>query len=188
MMRRRRRAPDFNAMVENDREEQLNTLADALAAEQGDAPEAERLTSEQEDYLWHWVDPNVRPEHLAQVGVQAEQKYGQETEEDGRPSWTPEQVQMAVQAAQQRALTPYRYDVIGDGRLELDEVWKNAERMRRRHQDCAECTAVAIRKAGMLAAPPMPAPMMPPAGGGGQAGPWTPATGEEPAPPMAGMM
>lgn len=191
MARRSRRTqkPDFYAMLAEDRERLLDTLAAGLAAEQGDAPGTERLTTQDEDYLWHWPDPNATPDLLMQAGEQARQKYGQEANPDGTPVWTPQQVEMAVQAAQQQAFTPYRFNVIGAGRLDPEQVWANAATIRKRHQDCVECQTVAMKKAAMLM-PPMPEPMMPPAGAemAMSAGQWQPATGEEPSPPMTGVM
>src|SRR6266568_1132667 len=118
-MSSRRARPDYYTLLQQDREQQLDTMARALAAEQGMAPGTTRATTAEEDYLYHWVDPLVTPDHLATIAQQTSDQLGQQKTPQGQPMWTTDQVNTEVKAQQQRAVTPYRFQMIESGRPDL---------------------------------------------------------------------
>jgi hypothetical protein len=139
----RRQRADYYTLLEQDREQQLTAMAHALAAEQGMAPGTKHANQTEEDYLYHWTDPLVTPDHLAQIAQQTTQEWSQKTDDQGQPLWTPQQIAMEVAAQQQRALTPKRFDLIETGRPDPEEQWAFAQRLAKRHGDAGSCPTCA---------------------------------------------
>lgn len=135
----RRKSADYYTLLNEDREQQLDAMARALAAEQGQASGTKHATSAEEDYLYHWVDPLVTPDHLAMIAQQTAERLGQEQTPQGAPMWTTDQINTEIRAQQQRAVTPKRFDLIETGRPELDDQWAEAKRLAKRHGPDGAC-------------------------------------------------
>lgn len=152
MAARSRQKLDYYGLLHQDREQQLDVMAKALAAEQGSASGTKHATTSEEDYLYHWQDQLVTPDHLAQIAQQTAEKMGQETTDAGAPKWTTDQINQEIRAQQQRAVTPYRFtELIEKGHPDLEEQWAVAARLAKRHGEdgaCQTCNPPAMPMAG----------------------------------------
>lgn len=133
-MPRRPATPAFEDLYSRMREREFDATARGMASLAGPAPESLILSEADEDYVWEWTDPNVRPEHLEMVAQQTRERLTQERTDAGLPMWTPEQIETEVRVQQDRALHPYKWDLIELGRPNQDEQIKYAEAVTRRHQ------------------------------------------------------
>lgn len=107
-------------------------LARAIAGVQGKPPASEKADDDDEYEAWTREDPNVTPEMLQQIAQQTIQEFAQQTNEDGSPLWTQDQIGMAVQARQDAARYPFRHLTYTVGAADLDDQIKRAKQVRKR--------------------------------------------------------
>jgi len=105
----RKPTPVFEEVLSKQREQMLDQYGRALAGVQGRPPDSSPTDEDDEYEAWTQRDPKVLPEHLQQIAVQTAQELSQQTNEDGTPMWTPEQIAVAVQGRQTLAQYPFRH-------------------------------------------------------------------------------
>lgn len=105
----RKGTPVFEEVLSTQREQMLDQYGRALAGVQGRPPDSSPADEQDEYTAWTTEDKNVTPEHLQQIAVQTAQELSQQTNEDGSPMWTPEQIAVAVQGRQTLAQYPFRH-------------------------------------------------------------------------------
>lgn len=128
----------FEDILAQQRETMLDTQARALAGVQGRPPGSEAADDDDEFAAWTTRDPNVGPEHLAQIAAQTDQELRQQADASGRPVWSDEQIERAIRGRQTAALFPYRHLTYTVGVHSLADQIKRArqvaEKVQRRQE------------------------------------------------------
>lgn len=122
----------FEEVMFRQREQMLDAHARALAGVQGPPPDSEKADADDEYEAWTREDPSVTPEHLAQIEQATIQELSQQTNEDGSPQWTPEQIALAARGRQTLARFPFRHLTYTIGVVDLDEQIAKAQQVAKR--------------------------------------------------------
>ncbi len=124
--------PAFEEVVSSQRETMLEQFSRALAGVQGRPPDSEQADDDDEYEAWTTRDPNVKPEHLQQIAMSTVEELKAQTNDDGSPMWSPEQVATEVRVRQELAEYPFRHLTYTIGAADLDEQIRKAEQVWKR--------------------------------------------------------
>jgi len=124
--------PTYDQILFDQRETLLDQLARGLAGVEGKPIGSEDASPDDEDAAWLARDKRVTAEHLAMLTQQTMQELSQQTDDQGNPKWTPEEIETEVKARHTAAQFPYRHLTYTLGLVDPADMAAKAERVRRR--------------------------------------------------------
>lgn len=162
----RKSTPAFEDVVVSQRETMLEQYSRALAGVQGRPPDSEKVDDDDEYEAWTRMDPNVTPENLQQIAMSTVEELKAQTNDDGSPMWSPEQIATEVKMRQKLAQYPFRHLTYTVGTADLDEQIRKAEHVWKRVSARQQREATEKLAAGgwepMTEMPEQSMPMLPP--------------------------